>query len=325
MYDIVLPLQLQLHSDSSCNRCTLWVANTECFRLILYYPFSCNPTVVWVAIDIHSELQILSASAWYYTTPSVATRQSLELQFIYTLSCKILSACAWYYTPLSVATRQWFELQSMYTLSCKYWVLLHDTIPPLQLKPNSGSSYNRCTLRVANTKCFRLILQQWFELQLIHTPSCKYWVLPPDTILPLQLQPNSGLRCNRCTFRVANTECFHLILYYLFRCNQIVVRVAIDVHSELQILIFQGFHLVRSLHRNCAHIHNSSWFRYIVATGLWYNLQFDLFDFFSLVHTFTCLVVLLQLAHGTCGNLVHFDFLLSKFNPRMCWKCAHTQ
>jgi hypothetical protein len=48
--------------------------------------------------------------------------------------------------------------------------------------------------------------------------------------------------------RVANTECFRLILYYPFSCNQTVVRVAIDVHSELQILSFEGFHLVSGLH-----------------------------------------------------------------------------
>jgi hypothetical protein len=40
------------------------VANTECFRLILYYPFCYNRIVVQVAIDIHSELQVLSSSAW---------------------------------------------------------------------------------------------------------------------------------------------------------------------------------------------------------------------------------------------------------------------
>jgi hypothetical protein len=74
----------------------------------------------------------------------------------------------------------------------------------------------------------------------------------------------------------------------------------------------------------------SNLFRFIIATGLWHKLQFDLFWLFyqSIVHTFTCivieliykvvitLVVLLQLAHGTCGNSLHFEFFsLSKFNP----------
>jgi hypothetical protein len=34
-------------------------------------------------------------------------------------------------------------------------------------------------------------------------------MLPPDTVLPLQLQPDSGSSCNRCTLRVANTESFY--------------------------------------------------------------------------------------------------------------------
>jgi hypothetical protein len=74
------------------------IAINQYFRLILNYPFSCcNQTVFRVAIDLHSDLQIMSCSAWYCTTPSVATRQ-------------------------------WFELQLMYTLSCNYWVLPLDTV-----------------------------------------------------------------------------------------------------------------------------------------------------------------------------------------------------
>jgi hypothetical protein len=60
--------------------------------------------------------------------------------------------------------------------------------------------------------------------------------ITPDTVLPLQLQPDSGTSCNRFTLRVANTECFSLIIYYPFSCNLTVIRVAIDVHPELQIL-----------------------------------------------------------------------------------------
>jgi hypothetical protein len=112
------------------------------------------------------------------------------------------------------------------------------------LQPDSGSSCNWYTLWVANTECFRLILycpfrvatRQWFELQSIYTKSCKYRVLPLDTILPLQLQPDNGSSCNWYTLRVANTECFRLILYYPFSCNPTMARVAIDIHSELQIL-----------------------------------------------------------------------------------------
>jgi hypothetical protein len=145
--------------------------------------------------------------------------------------------------------------------------------PALELQPDSGLSCNRCTLHVANTKYFRLILstpwvetRQWIELQLIYTLSCKYWMLTSDTILPLELQPNSGLSCNwytpesqilsafvwYCTTpsvatgqwfelqfiysRVANTKCFRLTLYYPFSCNRTVVRVALDAQSELRIL-----------------------------------------------------------------------------------------
>jgi hypothetical protein len=70
-------------------------------------------------------------------------------------------------------------------------------------------------------------------MQLIYTPSCKYWVLPPDAIIPLQLQLNSGLSCNWYTLRVANTKCFRMIQYYPFSCNWTVVQSAIDAHSEL--------------------------------------------------------------------------------------------
>jgi hypothetical protein len=62
----------RLHVQT-CNWST-WGVAIEVLA-ILYYPFSCNRTVVRVAIDAHSELQILSASVWYYTTPSVASGQ----------------------------------------------------------------------------------------------------------------------------------------------------------------------------------------------------------------------------------------------------------
>jgi hypothetical protein len=131
--DTILPLQLQPNRGSSCNRCTLWVANTECFRMILYYLFSCNPTEVRVAIDVHSEFQILSAYTRYCTTSLVAIEQ-------------------------------WFELHSTYTLSCNYWVLPPDAVLSLQLQPDSGSSCNLCTLRVANTMFSRISPSEWFAL-----------------------------------------------------------------------------------------------------------------------------------------------------------------
>jgi multisubunit Na+/H+ antiporter MnhE subunit len=261
-FDTILPLQLQPGTGSSCNWYTLRVASTKFFRLILY-PFSCNPIVVRVAIDIHSELQILSAYVWYYTTPSVATRQWFELQ--------ILSASVWYCTTLL-------------------------------LQSDSGSSCNWYTLRVASTKFFRLILypfscnpivvraaidihselqilsayvwyyttpsvatRQWFELQSIYTfelqilsasvwycttlllqsdigSSCNWYTLRVAStkffrliLYPFSCNPDSGSSCNWYTVQVANTKFFLLILYP-FSCNQIVGRVAIDIHFELQIL-----------------------------------------------------------------------------------------
>jgi hypothetical protein len=137
----VVRVAINVHSELQIMSAFAWQYTTL---------FSCNPTMVWVAIDMHSELQVLSRFAWYYT-PSVATGQ-------------------------------------------------------------------------------------WFELQLIYTPSCKYWVLPSDTIPPLELQCNSASSCNWYTLRVANTECFRLILYYPFNCNPTMVRVVIDIQSKLQIL-----------------------------------------------------------------------------------------
>jgi hypothetical protein len=131
------PLQLQPDSSSSCNWYTLWVANTERFRLILYHPLSCNQLVVRVAIDVHSELQIPSAFSCNRTVVRVAINVHSELQ--------ILRASAWYYTT-----------------------------PPLQLQPDSGSSCNWYTLRVANTKRFRLILYYPFSCNptVVGLPSC---------------------------------------------------------------------------------------------------------------------------------------------------------
>jgi hypothetical protein len=230
--------------------------------------------VVRVAIDVPSELQVLSTFAWYCTTPWVAT---------------------W----------QWFELQLIYTPSCKYWVLPPNIVLPLQLQPDSGSSCNWYTVRVTNTKCFRLILyypfscnrtvvrvaidahselqilsasvwyyttpsvvaRYWFELQLIYTPSCKYWMLLPDTVLPVPLQPDSGLSCNWYTLQLANTKCFRLILYYPFSCNWIVVRVAIDVHYELQILSASAWYCNRTVARVAIDIHSEL---QILSASAWY-------------------------------------------------------
>jgi hypothetical protein len=114
-------------------------------------------------------------------------------------------------------------LQLECLLSCNWSARWVATVLPLQLQSDTCSSCNRCTLRVASTKCFRLILYypsvatgQWFELQSMYTPSCKYRALPPDTVLHLQLQPDSGSSCNWYTLWVANIKHFHLIVYHPF-------------------------------------------------------------------------------------------------------------
>jgi hypothetical protein len=124
--------QLQLEHHLQLQPTTIWVAidicfdfvNNEYFRLIFCTTSSvCNLAVVRVAINVHSKLQILSASALYCTTPP------LQLQL------DNGSSCNWYtlwvanterfclnYTTPSVATQQWYEVQLIYPPSCKYWV-----------------------------------------------------------------------------------------------------------------------------------------------------------------------------------------------------------
>jgi hypothetical protein len=134
-------------------------------------------------------------SCKYWVLPSGIVLP-LQLQPNNDFKLQLISTSVWYWTtPPVVATRQWFELQSIYTVSCKYWVLLPDIVLPLQLQPNndfklqlmSTSVWYWTTPSVAATR-------QWFELQSIYTLSCKYWVLPPDIVLPLQLQPNNGFK-----------------------------------------------------------------------------------------------------------------------------------
>jgi hypothetical protein len=88
--------RLIMYYPFSCKRCALRVANTECFRLILYYLFSCNRTVVWVAIDIYSELQILSASTWYRNTHFRCNRIVVQVAIDVHSDLQILSSSAWY-------------------------------------------------------------------------------------------------------------------------------------------------------------------------------------------------------------------------------------
>jgi hypothetical protein len=138
-------------------------------------PIQLQPAVVRVAIDAHSELQILSASVWYYTTPSVATRH-------------------------------WFVLQLIYTLSCKYWMLSPDTVLLVPLQLDSGSSCNWYTLQVENTKCFRLILYYPFSCNRIVV-----WVAI-DVDCELQIMSVSTWYYNPTVVRIAIGESNHLQL-----------------------------------------------------------------------------------------------------------------
>jgi hypothetical protein len=96
-------------------------------------------------------------------------------------------------------------------------------------------SCNRSALKSCNWSVCRVATVLPLQLQSDSGSSCNRCTLrvantkcfPPDTALPLQLQPDSGSSCNRCTLWVANTEYFRLILYYTFSCNPTVVRVAI--------------------------------------------------------------------------------------------------
>jgi hypothetical protein len=138
--------------------CKYWV-----LRLILYYSFSCNRIVIQFAIDVHTELQILSVSP-ETVLPLLLQPDSDSSCNRCTLQVTNTECFAWYCTTPSVATWRWHKLQSMYTLSCKYWVLRLIFVLPLQLQPNGGSSCNRCTLRVANTKLLRISPSEYFAL-----------------------------------------------------------------------------------------------------------------------------------------------------------------
>jgi hypothetical protein len=110
-----------------------------------------------------------------------------------------------------VATEMFKELQMRCLLCCNWsdcWVPI-EVLVELQLY--YPFSCNRTVVRVA--------IDVNSELQVL---SASAWYCTT-----LQLQPDSGSSCNRCTLRVANTECFHLILYRTFSCNPTVVQVAI--------------------------------------------------------------------------------------------------
>jgi hypothetical protein len=116
-------------------------------------------------IDVHSQLQILSASAWYCTTPSVATEQRFQIainQYFCLILNYLFSCCN------QIVVRVAIDLHSaLQIMSASAW---YCTTP--SVATDSGSSCNWCTLRVANTEFFCLILywETWVptEQGLIH-------------------------------------------------------------------------------------------------------------------------------------------------------------
>jgi hypothetical protein len=126
--------------------------------LILYDPFNCNWTVVWVAIVVYSELQILSAYTCYCT--------------------------------LSVATRQWFKLQSMYTLSCKFWSaywLATEVLVDLQLVATEAFLWLQLKhLQSSKWSVRRVATEALVDLQLVATKA--FFVVATEAFVELQLK-----------------------------------------------------------------------------------------------------------------------------------------
>jgi hypothetical protein len=123
------PHQSQVDIGSSCNWYTLRVANTERFRLILYYSFSCNPTVVWVAIDIHSKLQILSAFCflhfyWHPVSKSSQCPKFLKL---------ILQSCNWSSLGITIEVVTVLQLECLLGCNWILWRLAIEVLVELQL------------------------------------------------------------------------------------------------------------------------------------------------------------------------------------------------
>jgi hypothetical protein len=148
------------------------------------YFLNCFPTRkewIRVAINKHFDLQIMNILSSDTVGPFFSCNLTVFRVAINIHSeLQILSASVWYYTTPSVANptvvRVAIDIHSeLQILSAFAW---YYTTPSIATK-------------------------QWSELQSMHNPSCKYWVLP-----------------------------------YPFSCNWIVVRVAIDIHYELQILSF---------------------------------------------------------------------------------------
>jgi hypothetical protein len=172
---IVLPLRLQPDSGSSCNRCTLRVANTECSLLMLYYPFSCNPTEVRVAID----------------TLRVANK-CFRLILYYLFDCNWTVIVPIYTVVIGLD----LLLQPVHVTSCNCIIYIF------------YRSSIHAFICVATVPIYIVVICLHLLLQLVHGISCNHNVC--------KLAINYS-------WHSINTECFRLILYYLFSCNRTVV------------------------------------------------------------------------------------------------------
>jgi hypothetical protein len=158
--------------------------------------------------------------------------------------CRVATECCWVTIRLIkiiknymyiVATEMLEELQ-LKCLPCCNWSAVWVAIRLTKIIKITCLELQLKCLRSCNWVAYRVATGVLVELQLKCLRSCNWSACWVATVLTLQLQPDSGSSCNQCTLRVANTDWFRLILYYSFRCNPIVVRVAIDIHYELQIL-----------------------------------------------------------------------------------------
>jgi hypothetical protein len=151
------------------------------------------------------------------------------------------SSCNWY--RLRIANTKYFRA---------------DTIISLKLQPDSSSSCNWYKLRVANTKFFAcycttpsVATEQWFALQSMYAPSCKYWVLPPNIVLPpsiatrqrFELQPMYTPSCKYWGIsmippfieRWSNLPFFSLFFFSFLNVNVIGILFQLQLEHHLQL------------------------------------------------------------------------------------------
>jgi hypothetical protein len=214
-----------------------------------------------------------------------------------------------------VATEVFDELQLKRSRSCNqsvYWVAIEVHVM-LQVG---------CLLSCKITNTFTwyfttpsVATGQWFELQSMYTLSCKYWVLPPNTVLPLQLQLMYTLSCKYWVLPPNTVLPLQLQLMYTLSykywvlppdtvlpislqtdngssCNRCILRVAntefsriFHLVSGLHYIVFLFYNIVTSLLLSC------NWFIFNIAIRQHYHLDADWFFLAFSVHFFSALKV----------------------------------